>query len=116
MLELDFSSIQPHGVHRGAWWQYAWDEVRRARGEAIQTGVQEHQIVDELVFAALRALDGEIKANKYQQTFQLAIPPSLNLHGAFKFYRVRSVEEGFKVPSGELRILCELSRIDQWRE
>ena len=31
------------------------------------------------------------------------------------FYRVLAVEEGFQAPPGELKMLCELSRSDQWR-
>jgi len=115
VLGLDFAANEAAQRRRAAWWQFAWDEVRRARGEAIQTGFQEQQIVDEQVLAALRALDADIRASVGQRTFQLAIPPSQTLHGVFKFYRVLAVEEGFQAPPGELRMLCELSRIDQWR-
>lgn len=115
VLGLDFAPNEPAQRRRAAWWQFAWDEVRRARGEAIQTGFQEQQIVDEQVLAALRALDGDIRANVGQRTFQLAIPPNQAIHGVFKFYRVLAIEEGFLAPPGELRMLCELSRIDQWR-
>jgi len=84
------------------WWQIAWDEVRRSRGEAIQTGVQEQQIIDEQLLLALRALDTEIRASLGQPMFQLSIPSHQNLRGVFRFYRVLAVEEGFLVPPGEL--------------
>ncbi len=115
VLGLDFDTNGPAQRRRAAWWQLAWDEVRRARGEAIQTGFQEQQIIDEQLLAALHALDVDIRANVGQRTFQLAIPPNQTLHGVFRFYRVLAVEEGFQAPPGELRMLCELSRIDQWR-
>lgn len=115
VLGLDFAPNEPAQRPRAAWWQFAWDEVRRARGKAIQTGFQEQQIVDEQMLATLRALNGDIRANVGQRTFQLAIPPTQAIHGVFKFYRVLAVEEGFLAPPGELRMLCELSRIDQWR-
>ena len=46
-LGLRFDSNESAQNRRAAWWQFAWDEIRRARGEAIQTGFQEQQIVDE---------------------------------------------------------------------
>lgn len=115
VLGLDFDADQNAHRPRAAWWQFAWDEVRRARGEAIQTGFQEQQIIDEQLLVALRALDTDIQANLDQETFQLPIPPSQPLSGVFRFYRVRAIEEGFQAPPGELKMLCELSRIDQWR-
>ena len=115
VLGLDFAPNEPAQRRRGAWWQFAWDEIRRARGEAIQTGIHEQQNVDEQQLDALHTLDADIRANAGQQTFQLSIPPCQTLHGVFKFYRVLAVEEGFQAPPGELRMLCELSRIDQWR-
>ena len=115
VLGLDFDPNEPAQGRRGAWWQFAWDEIRRARGEAIQTGFHEQQIVDEQLLAALGALDAEIRVNTGQQAFQLAFHHSQTLHGVFKFYKVLAVEEGFQAPPGELKTLCELRRIDQWR-
>lgn len=116
VLGLDFGPSEIAQRRQAAWWQLAWDEIRRARGEAIQIGFQEQQIVDDQVRAALRALDTEIRANVGQRTFQLVIPPGHSLQGVFRFYRVLAVEEGFQTHPSEMRSLCELKRIDQWRE
>ena len=115
VLGLDFDANEPTQRRRAAWWQFAWDEVRRARGEAIQTGFQEQQIVDEQVLAALHTLDADIRAKLDQRMFELTIPPNQTLHGVFRFYRVLAVEEGFQAPPGELKMLCELRRADEWR-
>lgn len=115
VLGLDFDANELGQRRRAAWWQFAWDEVRRARGEAIQTGFQEQQIVDEQVLAALRTLEADIRANGDRRTFELAIPLNQTLRGVFRFYQVLAVEEGFQAPPGELKMLCELRRIDQWR-
>ncbi|MGE0535165.1 MAG: hypothetical protein AB7O68_09330 [Pirellulales bacterium] len=115
VLGLDFNPKEPAQRRRGAWWQCAWNEIRRARGEAIQAGFHEQQFVDEQVLAALSALDAQIRANTGQQTFQLAFHPGQTLRGVFKFYKVLAVEDGFQAPPVELKMLCELRRIDQWR-
>jgi hypothetical protein len=115
VLGLDFDANQNAHRPRAAWWQFAWDEIRRARGEAIQTGFQEQQIIDEQLLVAVRTLDADIQAHLGREAFQISIPPSQPLRGLFRFYRVRAIEEGFQAPPGELKMLCELSRIDQWR-
>ncbi|MFZ4081795.1 MAG: hypothetical protein ACOYKN_11245 [Pirellula sp.] len=115
VLGLDFDVDETAKGRKAAWWQYAWNEVRRARGEAIQTGVQEQQIVDGQVMAALLAIAPDIRKNVNQRMFQLAIPSDQPIHGAMRFYKVVAIEDGFRAPPGELRMLCELSRIDQWR-
>lgn len=115
VLGLDFGPNESTRRRRAAWWQFAWDEVRRARGEAIQTGFHEQQIVDEQMLATLHSLDGNIRANIGQRTFRLAIPPNQAIQGEFNFYKVLAVEEGFLAPPAELKMLCELSRIHQWR-
>ncbi len=92
-----------------------WSEVRAARGEAIQLGFQEQQVVDREVRLLVDMLQEEIDNNFEKEAFQLKIPPSQNLQGSLNFYRVLAVEEGYQAPPAELRLLCELSRIDQWR-
>jgi len=115
VLGLDFDANAPAQGRRGDWWQFAWDEIRRSRGEAIHTGFQEQQIIDEQVLAALQTLDADIRGKEDQRMFELTIPPNETLQGVFRFYRVLAVEEGFQVPPGELKMLCELRRTDQWR-
>lgn len=117
LLGVDFDAAAHANRHRAAWWQYAWDEVRRSRGEAIQMGFQEHQILDEQVLTAIKSLDAEIRDNMDKPSFQLPIPENQGheIGGVFQFYKVMAIEEGFRVPPGELKMLCELDRIDQWR-
>lgn len=115
VLGLDFDATQGAYRRRAAWWQFAWDEVRRARGEAIQTGVNEQQIVDAELLDSLRELGACVQAQVGQDAFEISIPASQRLRGVFRFFRVRAIEEGFQVPPGELKMLCELSRSDQWR-
>jgi len=115
-LGLGFDANAPsQSGRRAAWWQLAWDEIRRARGEAIQNGFQEQQVADEQALAALRTLDAEIRENIGRRAFQLRIPPGHSLDGEFRFFQVLAIDEGFQVPQGELRKICDLSRIDQWR-
>lgn len=115
VLGLDFDGNQNARRPRAAWWQFAWDEIRRARGEAIQIGFQDQQNIDEQLLVVVRRLDAEIQSHLGREAFQISIPPSQPLGGLFRFYRVRAIEEGFQVPRTELKMLCELSRIDQWR-
>ncbi len=115
VLGLDFDATHTAYKHRAAWWQFAWDEVRRARGEAIQVGVNEQQIVDDELLGSLRELGELIQAQVGQDAFEISIPETQHLRGVFRFYRVRAIEEGFQAPQGELKVLCELSRSDQWR-
>lgn len=117
VLGVDFDAAADGDRNRAAWWQYAWNEVRHSRGEAIQMGFQEQHILDEQVLAALNSLDAEIRGNLDRSDFELPLPesPSHHVRGALRFFRVMAIEEGFRVPPGELKILCELDRIDQWR-
>jgi len=115
VLGLDFGPNEPARRRGATWWQFAWDEIRRARGEAIQTGFQEQQAVDEQALVALRALDSDIRANLGHQAFHLPIPAGEWLEGEFRFYKVLAVEEGLMAPADELKKLCGLERIDQWR-
>lgn len=116
VLGIGFDAHEQRMARRAAWWQYAWDEIRRARGEAIQTGMQEQQIVDQQLLEALEDLAGDIRGNIDQPAFALMIPDSVLVGGVFKFYRVITIETGLTVPRNELRMLCELERIDQWRD
>ena len=116
VLGIDFDANEQRMARRAAWWQYAWDEIRRARGEAIQTGMQEQQIVDQQLLEALGSLTDDIRAKLDGPAFELTIPDTVAVGGVFKFYRVIAIETGLTVPRNELRMLCELERIDQWRD
>jgi hypothetical protein len=101
---------------RRPWWEYAWSEIGRTRGEAIQTGMQEHEILYEELFAILHDLLTEIRrCAQAQEFFQVEIPADRPLSGAVRFYQVRSVEEGFLAPDIMLKVICDLDTIEQWR-
>ncbi len=101
---------------RRPWWEYAWSEIGHARGEAIQSGMQEHEIIDEQLFVILHDLLPEIRRRaETQDFFQAEIPADKPLQGAVRFYRVRSIEEGFLVPDTILKVICDLDTIEQWR-
>lgn len=116
VLGISFDAHEERRARRAAWWQYAWDEIRRARGEAIQTGMQEQQIVDQQLLDALGSLADDIRGKLDRPAFELTIPDSVAVGGVLKFYRVIAIEAGLTVPRNELRMLCELERIDQWRD
>ncbi len=107
------------GAREGSppFWQLAWNEIRRSRGEAIQAGVQGQVIVEDQLLTILRKCYHDIleKAGK-GEGFNLAIPTAYGIHGAFIFLRVCSIESGFNVPGGSLKVVTDLETIDQWRD
>lgn len=117
VLEIDHDTTLPTSrALRRPWWEYAWSEIAHARGEAIQSGLQEHEIIDEQLFLILRDLLPEIRRGaETQDFFQIEIPQDKPLQGAVRFYKVRSVEEGFLVPDTLLKVICDLDTIEQWR-
>jgi hypothetical protein len=101
---------------RRPWWEYAWAEIGHARGEAIQTGIQEHEIVDEQLFVILKDLLSEIRRRAAAEPiFELALPDERALTGVVRFYKVRSIEDGFLVPDTMLKVICDLDTVEQWR-
>ena len=116
VLGIDHGVATPAPARRRPWWQYAWNEIAQSRGEAIQSGMQEHEIIDEQLFAILNEqlvqIRGKAAAN---EPFQIEIPPGKPLAGAVRFYPVRSIDEGFLVPDTVLKTICDLDTIEQWR-
>lgn len=97
--------------------QLAWNEIRQSRGEAIQAGFQEHEIVEEQLLTILKKLVPQIREKiTTGEGFTLAIPAGYVINGFFLFFRVCSIEEGFNVPDTDLRLVHELQTVDQWRE
>jgi hypothetical protein len=98
-------------------WKLAWNEIRRSRGEAIQFGVQEQEIVEEQLLNILRKLLPQIReCAKADDGFHLAIPSGNGITGDLLFFRASGIEEGFSVPEADLKIVRELSMVDQWRD
>lgn len=98
-------------------WQTAWNEVRRSRGEAIQAGFQEHEIVEEQLLVVLRKIVPQIREKALaNEGFNLVIPATCEILGTFLFFKVCGIDEGFSVPTTDLRIVRQLDLIDQWRD
>ena len=116
VLGIDHDSATAPRTVRRPWWEYAWSEIGHARGEAIQTGIQEHEIVDEQLFAVLNDLLPQIRHQAATAAiFELEIPQGRDLTGAVRFYKVRAIEDGFLVPDTMLKVICDLDTIEQWR-
>ncbi|MGL3211643.1 hypothetical protein [Bradyrhizobium sp. BR 1433] len=98
-------------------WQLAWEEIRRSRGEAIQTGFLEREILDEELTGMLIRLLPDIRG-KLQTTagFRVNVPASSGMSGDFLFLRVCSMEKGFKVPEAKLKLVQDIGMADRWRE
>ena len=98
------------------WWKMAWLEIRRSRGDAIQAGVQEREIVDEQVLAILISLLDQIREGTKSDTgFNLPIPGWSDVHGQFLFHKISGIESGLRVPESELKVIREIGAFDQWR-
>jgi hypothetical protein len=115
-LEVDFED-QEHRLNK--WWEYAWDEVRRSRGLAIQNGQDAQQVVDQLLLVGLGMRHQELSTLSSTDKFTISIPPNIEgvtMDGQYRCFRIKSIEGGYRAPDRELRLLSELSRIDTWRE
>ena len=98
------------------WWRYAWLEITRARGEAIQSGLQEHEILNQqLVDTLRRQLPGVRERAKATDAFVIELPEGQSLEGAVQFHKVLALEEGFLAPSVAMKVACRLDDIEQWR-
>jgi len=47
--------------------------------------------------------------------FQIELPNGKPLQGQVRFYRVRSIEDGFLVPETLLKVISDLDTVEQWR-
>ena len=84
--------------------------------QAIQTGMQEHEIIDEQLLLILNELLPEIRRRAAaERIFELKIPTGGGLTGAVRFWEVRSIESGFLVPETMLKVICDLDMVEQWR-
>jgi len=98
------------------WWQVAWREIAHARGEAIQSGMQEQQIVDEQVMEILDRRSAELKAGVSSGgNFQIAIQEGQSLKGEIRLFRILTLEGGYEVPESMFGVIHELRELEQWR-
>lgn len=113
---IDALAIAGRPVGGVDWWQLAWNEIRHSRGEAIQGGMHEHDIVEEQLTVFLRTILPQIHGETVSKAcFGFPLPASSGLSGNVIFYKVASIEEGFIIPGTELRLIHELNTVEQWR-
>ena len=116
ILGIDFPKTDDPRRANAPWWQYAWNEIRRSRGEAIAAGFQEQDIVEEQLLATLETMLPEIqRLAATSEGFLIQLPPDQSLQGAALFNKVTFVEDGFVAPQTELKIVRDLNTLDQWR-
>lgn len=114
-LNGDAANVQRR-QRRIPWWQTAWNEISHSRGEAIQAGVHEQEIVEDQLLVVLQGLLPQIREKAAANAgFHLHIPEGRDVKGGVIFFRVSAVEEGFLVPETELKIVSDLDTIEQWR-
>jgi hypothetical protein len=115
ILGLDFAPDQKPKP-QAHWWRYAWEEICRTRGVAIQTGQQRSELIDEELLGVLNILLPEIYSEaKIKDAFSFPIPAERLVRGSLRFSKVSLVEEGFIVPDSALKMISELPAIEQWR-
>ena len=98
-------------------WKLASSEISRSRGEAIQTGLQEQQTIDEelikILFESIPEISSKVIGNS---SFKLKLNPSGGLSGFLFFYKILSIESGFTVPQSEIDRYMSINFCDQWRD
>ncbi|HSS20973.1 MAG TPA: hypothetical protein VLL54_12935 [Pyrinomonadaceae bacterium] len=114
-VDDDPSSSESHSAI--PWWKRAWMEIRSSRGEAIQAGQLEQELVDEQLMTVLASLLPDLtRLATEHRAFELAVPPSSGMSGVVNFLPVTAIEAGFSVPDGQFRVVQTLAAIDQWRD
>ncbi|MBP7825487.1 MAG: hypothetical protein KA236_02915 [Verrucomicrobia bacterium] len=115
-LDIDPIHTQPTEQDTRPWWLRAWDEIRVSRGEAIQTGRQEHELVEQQALVLLKSLLPQIHERPTEdEQFRLPIPRGRGLCGAFDFFKVLGIEEDFLAPDTEIKVVRDLNRFEQWK-
>jgi hypothetical protein len=114
-IEDDAGSTGSHSAI--PWWKRAWIEIRESRGDAIQAGQLEQELIDEQLATVLGSLLPDIRREaSVGHSFVLAVPAASGMSGTLRFFPVTAIEDGFSVPDGELRVVKNLAVIDQWRD
>ncbi|MCI0591000.1 MAG: hypothetical protein L0Y67_05265 [Gammaproteobacteria bacterium] len=117
-LGLEGNAVGGPNRASSRWWESAWVEIRRSRGDAIQAGVIGNEIVEEQLLITLTTHLRAIrkKASTKNESFEFTLPDSGGIQGHLLFFPVCGIEEGFNAPETQLRIVHELDVIDQWRD
>jgi uncharacterized protein YukE len=117
VLALEEQGDGNNGQTLAPWWQRAWMEIRRSRGEAIQSGFIGKEIIDEQLLIILQGILPQIREKAAENTnFQVEIPTRSDVRGSVEFYPVVGIEHGFHVPDTELKVIHELKAADKWRD
>jgi len=116
-LDIDYSNYSSGLSGKVPWVTAAWHEVTKTRGEAIQTGMNEHRAADDRLMEFLESKLIEIqKEAEENDSFILTIQSDDDLPEMVEFHKIMAIEEGFRAPDGSLRTICDLEEIEQWRE
>lgn len=116
VLGVYFEQRSDEQKHRLQWWQYAWKEIQRSRGEAISEGSSRQEYIDNKINDILNELRAVI-GNKCgcENNFDIEIPSNEELDGRLRFFKIISIEDGFLAPDMALKRICNLSEFEQWR-
>jgi hypothetical protein len=115
-LAIDPAIIKPSSLDARPWWQRAWDEVRVSRGEAIQTGRHGQEIIEQQAMQLLKLLLPEVRRKAANlDGFRLQIPFGQELEGAFAFFKILRMEDGYLAPETEIKFVRDLIHLEQWK-
>ncbi len=112
-IEQDRLKIQPPSNR--SWSEEAWKEIASSRGQAVQDGMEEHDLLDEEIMQILKRLvtDFPDLCNK-QLEFKIEIPAGEALQGFFSFFPIIDVSTSVMVPTSRLNGVCTHLEIQQW--
>lgn len=105
-------------IQEGAreFWQLAWKEISRSRGDASEAGRQREDIVAAELLSAAREIEPQIRqASDGVCDFSLQIPAGRGLSGQFLLSRVLVADDSFLVPQQLIGKIAPDSDFEQWR-
>jgi hypothetical protein len=114
---LDLNNRVSHRGNMMPFWRAAWAEISISRGEAILEGIQNAEMIESSVLAALRQLNVHINTEIGEaRKFEVKIP--FGDEGGYvplTLHKVAEVESGYRAPDAELRKILQLEFIQQWQ-
>jgi len=97
-------------------WRVASLEISHSRGEAIQTGLQKQEIIDEELLGILsESLIENGGFNFEKDYFRYRLDPDTGISGWLDFLKINSIESGFKVPESNINKTMNIENCDQWQ-
>lgn len=101
---------------RRLFWEVAWEEIGRSRGEAIQAGVTDHETAEKQLTEYLNRQLNELRElAQMQEDFTVPMRGDGALDGHVQLLPIVAVEDGFLAPDQELRTVRDLGTLNQWR-